>query len=174
MVAHNPIIGVGLNTYVLEMSRYDHDGITETFYYPVHNIYMLLAGELGIVGLSLYVAIFVAFVFRAAAAFRSKHPAQAALGFSVFLALVAFAVDGLIEGDTLGSRTFMIFWIAGGCASALYQKLPPAKVLERRTLTTCQELVAQPCEDSAIETTPKRSLCAPHNRQLLRTHTNTK
>ena len=41
-------------------------------------------------------------------------------GFGVFLALIAFAVEGFVEGDTLGSRAFMHFWVAGGCAAALH------------------------------------------------------
>lgn len=120
MVADNPIIGVGLNNYLLVMSRYDDGDITETFFYPVHNLYMLVAGELGCVGLGLYIVIFGAFVFYATTAFGSMRPEQAAFGFGVFLALIAFAVEGFVEGDTLGSRAFMHFWVAGGCAAALH------------------------------------------------------
>jgi O-antigen ligase len=121
LIADNPIGGVGLNSYVLEMNRYDNSDfkVTEIFYYPVHNLYLLLAGELGGAGLILYVMIFIALLSYATKALGSLRIQHAAFGFSILLALIAFALYGLIEGDTLGSRAFMHFWVAGACAAAL-------------------------------------------------------
>jgi len=53
VIKHNPLLGVGLNSYTTVMNRYDNTvvGISYSFPFPVHNAYFLLAAECGVFAL---------------------------------------------------------------------------------------------------------------------------
>lgn len=58
IIEENPFFGTGLNTYSEIMHRYDPKHLIEGFEYPVHNMYLFIAAEIGIPGL-LFFLIFV-------------------------------------------------------------------------------------------------------------------
>lgn len=58
-IKDNILTGVGYNNYVLEMKEYSKEKLPEEFSHPVHNIFLLIASETGILGL----ISFCAFVF---------------------------------------------------------------------------------------------------------------
>jgi O-antigen ligase len=50
MVKENPVLGVGLNNYLINLPNYERAG--KTFYLqPVHNIYLLVFAQTGIIGI---------------------------------------------------------------------------------------------------------------------------
>lgn len=55
MIKDHPIIGVGMGQFVSEMKKYSESSMLLWQYQPVHNIYMLIFSEIGIVGLSLFI-----------------------------------------------------------------------------------------------------------------------
>lgn len=62
MIADHPILGTGINNYILNLPHYDTKGLMKDFLGPVHNLYFLEAAEVGIPGLLLLVALFGSFV----------------------------------------------------------------------------------------------------------------
>ena len=50
MVRANPIVGIGLNTFVPAMPKYDERNVRAYFEEPVHNVFLLTAAETGVVG----------------------------------------------------------------------------------------------------------------------------
>lgn len=67
MIVDNPIIGVGLNNFIYAMPSYDPEGVHYYFPHPVHNMYLLIVAELGLLGFLSYVFLFFLFfvsVFR--------------------------------------------------------------------------------------------------------------
>nr|WP_306669533.1 O-antigen ligase family protein [Acinetobacter sp. YH16040] len=50
MFFDNPFFGVGLNTFTEVLSRYDSFNVVSYLNYPVHNIYLLILSETGMVG----------------------------------------------------------------------------------------------------------------------------
>ncbi|MHA1381644.1 MAG: O-antigen ligase family protein [Candidatus Helarchaeota archaeon] len=62
VIKTHPFLGVGLNNYTLVAPKYDNtqSNITKVFPHPVHNIYLLYAAEIGIIG-SLF---FIVFIYR--------------------------------------------------------------------------------------------------------------
>ncbi len=58
IIQQNPLFGIGLNTYSEVMHHYDPKNLIEGFEYPVHNMYLFIAAEIGIPGL-LFFLLFV-------------------------------------------------------------------------------------------------------------------
>jgi O-antigen ligase len=116
LIAAEYTTGVGLNNYVLEMDKYDSTRarISETFPYPVHNFYLLLTGELGLAAIGAFVALSFA-TLKHGFTSHNRSPIQALFELSVILALISFLINGMVEGDSLGSHMMIHFWIAGGC-----------------------------------------------------------
>ena len=49
----SPIIGIGMNNFIVQMSNYPNINEPGFFFQPAHNIYLLLLAEGGIIGLTL-------------------------------------------------------------------------------------------------------------------------
>ena len=61
MIREHPLTGVGIGSFVIELSRYAVEGaIIE----PVHNIFLLVGAELGIIGLVITVSLFAAIALK--------------------------------------------------------------------------------------------------------------
>ena len=54
MIEKNPIFGVGLGNFVLRMDEYVNFDILWWQYQPVHNLYLLIGSELGLLGLLVF------------------------------------------------------------------------------------------------------------------------
>jgi O-antigen ligase len=54
-IINNPIVGVGIGNFVSEMQKYSPVFLTDWQYQPVHNVFLLIWSELGIVGLVLFI-----------------------------------------------------------------------------------------------------------------------
>ncbi len=71
-IADNPIVGLGMGQFVAEMQRYSSVFLANWQYQPVHNVFLLIWSELGIIGLVLFI-LFLWKVFRANKMF---HPGR--------------------------------------------------------------------------------------------------
>jgi len=107
IIRSHPILGVGLNNYTTVMQLYDPtpEGISFRYPKPVHNIYLYLAAETGLMGL----VWFVWFVWAAwrrgwqrIAASRDGLVRLILLG--VACGLVARLAHGLVDVGDLGSK----------------------------------------------------------------------
>lgn len=113
MFLAHPIVGVGVNTFVLNYSTYKlpTDSIVSAY---AHNQYLHLLAELGLVGF----AAFGWLLFRSALAWRPLlrfddpwvRATAAAFGSSV----IAFLVVGLLESALYSSHTNLYFWLSLG------------------------------------------------------------
>lgn len=72
IIKKHPFTGVGSKNYVLNISEHETRKLEYWQYQPVHNGYVLLAAELGLVGFSLF-AIFAFFVTARNLTFGGKH-----------------------------------------------------------------------------------------------------
>ena len=68
MVTEHPLTGVGIGSFVIELSRRAGEGYVIE---PVHNVLLLAAAELGIPGLLLVVAFLISFFYRL---FKTQNP----------------------------------------------------------------------------------------------------
>lgn len=65
IIQHNPLLGVGLDSFTGEMAKYDTTStrITQTFPAPVHNTFLLIAAETGIISLILFL-VFLFYILK--------------------------------------------------------------------------------------------------------------
>ena len=70
MLKDHPLLGVGLNNFTVRMSEYGEVSGWARFLQPVHNVYLLIAAETGILGLILFLCLLFS-VFRLL--WRSKN-----------------------------------------------------------------------------------------------------
>jgi len=63
MVKDHPLLGVGLNNFTVRMGEYGKVSGWVSFLQPVHNVYLLIAAEIGLVGLALFFGLLFS-VFR--------------------------------------------------------------------------------------------------------------
>lgn len=64
MIMDSPFFGIGLNNFVYAMPEYDPYGVHYYFPHPVHNMYLLIASEIGVFGLLSFMLFFVFFLVR--------------------------------------------------------------------------------------------------------------
>ena len=83
MVQDSPLIGQGLNNFTVVMDQYGIIAATTRFLQPVHNIYLLILAETGILGL-------FGFGYLIVCAFRSPRPAVLKLSLFTLLFLGLF------------------------------------------------------------------------------------
>jgi len=122
MAADEPVLGVGLNSFVWFMPPYtryktyqsilEHHG-SETYLPVVHNIYLLVWAEQGTVGLLLYMVFYIKLLliaWRGVALYTEPFLSMVNIG--CLAGLVALAVDGLvsffIRNPNCGRVTFII------------------------------------------------------------------
>lgn len=78
----NPLFGIGSNNFILELSKFDLTSLAETrLLQPVHNVFLLIATENGIIGLLLFATV----LFVVARSVNSKTKAI------LFIALLIYA-----------------------------------------------------------------------------------
>lgn len=116
IVADHPVLGVGVNNYVDVLPRYNFLHVMEA---PVHNLYLLLFAEMGVLGIAAFLALVVAIILTAWRARRSSVPAAAAAGLGILGALVGFLVDGIADFSYILPSTFLLFWMLAGLAASL-------------------------------------------------------
>lgn len=109
MLAAKPLTGVGFQNFVLVMDQFSPRILTVGQHQPVHNIYLLVAAETGILGMLVFLG-FLGFILREAYQ-KGFNPVSATL-FSVF---VAFLFIGLFDHYllTIQQGRLMFFTIAG-------------------------------------------------------------
>jgi O-antigen ligase len=123
MIAHHPFIGVGVNTFSQNYSKYKlpESGayITGKNVYA-HNIYLHLAGEIGLFGLGAFFY-FLFMLFKQAITVYRNLPDEflKTTALCLIACLIAFLINGLTETNLYYPRVTVIFWYLTGFSLAL-------------------------------------------------------
>jgi putative inorganic carbon (HCO3(-)) transporter len=119
MIKAKPIIGVGANTfmknYPLYKERPEYRNIVTAQYMHVHNIYLQMAAEIGILGLGVFIWLLYRFFVAARGILKSlqdEHLEIVAL--SLIACIIAFLINGLTESSLYYARVAGIFWYNAG------------------------------------------------------------
>lgn len=115
MIKHHPFVGIGVNTFSKNYGKYKTESAEK--YAPTpdsiysHNIYLQMAGEVGLLGLAVFIW-FLFLIFKNA--FNSfsnlKDEYLRAVSLSLTACLLAFLVNGLTETSLYNARVAMVFW----------------------------------------------------------------
>ena len=125
MIKNHPVIGVGVNTFSKNYAKYKTEAAekyahtADTIY--AHNIYLQMAGEVGLLGLVLFL-LFLTQVFRRNFIVSRKAKDDLylkAVSLSLAASLLAFLVNGMTETSLYYPRVVMIFWYLIGVSLSL-------------------------------------------------------
>ena len=124
MIQANPVLGIGVNTFINVMAKYDQSGVTSYFAEPVHNAFLLIAAETGLVGLGLFLAM-IALVFRTGIQTIVRGDRFLSVSVIGLLAgLTAILVSNLGDVHLKTDAIFSLFWLMIGLILAIRQIAP--------------------------------------------------
>ena len=133
MVRQHPFVGVGVNTFSKNYGKYKtasaekYASTPDTIY--SHNIYLQMAGEIGLLGLMAFVwFLFLIFKNAAHSYFNLKDEYLKVVALSLIVCLIAFLINGLTETSLYNARVAMVFWYLIGISLSLSRLVakPPA------------------------------------------------
>ncbi len=121
VLADHPWLGIGLNNYMMVLPQYDAAAfITRTV---VHNAYLLIAAETGLLGLAAYLGLVASLLVRAwRTVSQAIDETEWVASVGVFAAFVAFTLHSMTDYALFGSsRLLTQFWLLVGLAAGLSQ-----------------------------------------------------
>lgn len=124
--ATHPLLGVGLNTSAETASRMiltipdPHNIIDYVMANPlVHNLYLLMLSEVGILGLSVFLCFLLALFRQALKAIHSQDRLAMTVGIAIQSALLGFLVAELFDFSYRLDQVFYLFWALSGLIVAI-------------------------------------------------------
>lgn len=99
MIRHQPFFGVGLNNFTHASRQYDftREQIVSSWNSPVHNLFLFIAGEIGLVGLLCFVVFLVSALTALIPAMRAPDPFIFSVGGGLFFGLLAFLIHAQVD-----------------------------------------------------------------------------
>ena len=119
MIKANPIIGVGINNYTNAMSAYDNTGYTLGFYHPVHNVYLQLAAEIGILGLLCFLGFICILYVKSISSLKNIDRFYHIHSIGLLSGITGILVHHLANNSTIDSESFVMFWLFAGLIVAI-------------------------------------------------------
>jgi len=121
IIKANPVIGIGLNNYTEVMDEYDtmEMGLASITRHQVHNIFLQIAAEMGIIGLAIFIWL-IFMVFKEGLSYiKSSGGTTSSIVIGLVAGTAAFLIHGLVDAASLGNHLFLIFWIFAGLIVAI-------------------------------------------------------
>jgi O-antigen ligase len=112
-----PVIGVGLNNFETVLRRYDEYGLIFADN-PVHNLYLLVLAETGVIGLLAMMASFLALVAGAFRLARAVDPLLASLGVGALAVYGFFLIEEMTVFSLREEVPLLVFWMISGLVAA--------------------------------------------------------
>ena len=124
MIHDRPLLGRGANTFMKNFKNYNNPphyrNVAVIDYIYAHNIYLHMAGELGLVGLGIFIWFVVALFACAKRIYtRLKDDYLKVVLISLSACILAFLVNGLTESSLYYARVAMVFWYLAGLTLAM-------------------------------------------------------
>jgi O-antigen ligase len=99
LIRHRPLLGTGLNNYVQTARQYDYtpQQLTSSWNSPAHNLFLFIAGELGLLGLACFLAFLLSILTALYPALRSPEPLLLCAGAGIFFGILAFCGHAQVD-----------------------------------------------------------------------------
>ena len=99
MIRHQPLFGVGLNNFTHASRQYDYsrEQVVSSWNSQVHNLFLFIAGEIGLVGLICFVVFLVSALTALIPAMRAPDPFIFSVGGGLFFGLLAFLIHAQVD-----------------------------------------------------------------------------
>lgn len=111
MIIDEPLTGIGYNQFTSHILDYDTslERVYETFPRPVHNIFLLVAAETGIIGLLLFLTPLAYTAWLAFSTFRQGEGWPAAVSLGIFGMLISWSAQHMTNYSY--HQTLHYFWL---------------------------------------------------------------
>ena len=119
IIEAHPVGGVGINNYAVIMREYNDTILGRRFSTiprPVHNMYLLIAGETGMIGLIAFLLLVFALISVILRGVKSTDPLFSLTGISLLCGLTAFLIHGLVDKHPPGG--YPLFYLLMALAAA--------------------------------------------------------
>ncbi|GAC1364986.1 MAG: hypothetical protein NVSMB32_08100 [Actinomycetota bacterium] len=123
MISDRPVIGVGLNNFQVAMVPYERYPLV----FPdnaVHNIFLLVMAETGVVGFAGVAVLWIALLWVALRLARSQDRLGAALGLAATAVYLFLASEEMLSYSLREDAPLALFWILAGLTVAASSFLP--------------------------------------------------
>jgi O-antigen ligase len=99
MIRHHPFFGVGLNNFTHASRQYDftREQIVAAWNSPVHNLFLFIGGEIGLVGLICFLIFLAQAMAGLISAMRSPDPFILSVAGGLFFGLIAFLIHAQVD-----------------------------------------------------------------------------
>lgn len=121
IIKTNPLLGVGINNYTEVMHEYDTTDIklTSITRHQVHNIFLQIAAEMGIMGLAIFIWLVLMVYKEGLSYIKSSEGTMSGIVVGIIAGTSAFLIHGLVDAASLGNHLFLIFWFFAGIIIAI-------------------------------------------------------
>jgi O-antigen ligase len=110
MIAAHPVLGVGANNFADVMERYAGPEFRYAWIYTVHNQFLLVWAETGLIGLLAYISIYTSIIRKGWRLWRSRDNLLAPLGIATIAGTIGLMSHMLV--DIFSERALLqLFWI---------------------------------------------------------------
>jgi O-antigen ligase len=120
MIADHPVAGVGLNNFEQVQGEYDQYGVIFADN-PVHDIYLLIAAETGVIGFAGFAASAIALGAVALRVMRLQPGLLAGVGAGVAATFIFFAFEELLTFSLRHDMPLALAWLMAGVAVACWR-----------------------------------------------------
>jgi len=92
----NPIFGAGTNNFIHFSYLYDETRLSEFWFAPVHNYYLLLASEMGIIGIVCFIVLYAKVINKLLIQGRMNNGRKTMISFAVEAAFIGLMISSLV------------------------------------------------------------------------------
>lgn len=121
IIKAHPLLGVGINNYTEIMEDYDTTdiGVTSLTTYQVHNIFLQIAADMGIMALVIFIWLIFMVYKEGLSYIKASEDSISAIVIGLIGGITAFLIHGLVDAASLGNHLFLIFWFFTGIIIAI-------------------------------------------------------
>lgn len=117
IIAANPVFGVGANNFAAVMGSYEGPEFRYAWIYTVHNQFLLVCSETGIIGLLAYLWIYGNLIRRGWRLWKTKDSLFAPVGLTIVAAVVGFMSHMMVDQFS-GRALVQMVWIFAAIVAA--------------------------------------------------------
>jgi O-antigen ligase len=110
------VFGYGVGNYMEALKTYNRPGVLNL---PVHNVFLWLGAETGVVGVVAFFSIAIGSLVRSWRVLRNHRDPACRVALAVFCGLVAYLFDGLTDPLYREPGIYMLFWSSAALSVAL-------------------------------------------------------
>jgi O-antigen ligase len=118
IIKDHPVFGVGANNFALVIPQYTTPAIANVWLYTVHNNYLLVWAETGVVGLGAFIAFLLVTVGRGWRVWRVRDRVLSPLALGLAAAVIGHMVHMLVDLFNMRPET-QLLWLVAGLITAM-------------------------------------------------------